>query len=89
MGEIVTALGFEQPSVSRHLRVLKEVGLVTVRRDGRNMLYRTEAEALRQLHEWAETFERFWRHHLSRIKERAEAKSLPISNSHKTEKEKS
>jgi hypothetical protein len=53
------------------------------------MLYRTEAEALRPLHEWTETFERFWRHHLSRIKERAEAKSLPISNSHKTEKEKS
>ena len=89
VGDIVTALGFEQPSVSKHLRVLKDVGLVTVRRDGRNMLYRSEAEALRPLHEWTETFERFWRHHLSRIKERAEAKSLPISNSHKTEKEKS
>ena len=89
MGEIVTALGFEQPSVSKHLRVLKDVGLVTVRRDGRNMLYRTEAEALRPLHEWTETFERFWRQQLSRIKERAEAKSVPISNSHKAEKEKS
>jgi DNA-binding transcriptional ArsR family regulator len=89
VGDIVTALGFEQPSVSKHLRVLKDVGLVTVRRDGRNMLYRSEAEALRPLHEWTETFERFWRHHLRRIKERAEAKSLPISNSHKTEKEKS
>jgi DNA-binding transcriptional ArsR family regulator len=89
VGDIVTALRFEQPSVSKHLRVLKDVGLVTVRRDGRNMLYRTEAEALRPLHEWTETFERFWRHHLSRIKERAEAKSLPICNSHKIEKEKS
>ena len=89
VGDIVTALGFEQPSVSKHLRVLKDVGLVTVRRDGRNRLYRTEGEALRPLHEWTETFERFWRQHLSRIKERAEAKSLPISNSHKTEKEKS
>ena len=89
VGDIVTALGFEQPSVSKHLRVLKDVGLVTVRRDGRNMLYRSEAEALRPLHEWTETFERFWRHHLRRIKERAEAKSLAICNSHKTEKEKS
>jgi DNA-binding transcriptional ArsR family regulator len=89
VGDIVTALSFEQPSVSKHLRVLKDVGLVTVRRDGRNMLYRTEAEAIRPLHEWTETFERFWRHQLSRIKERAEAKSLTISNSHKTEKEKS
>jgi DNA-binding transcriptional ArsR family regulator len=87
VGDIVTALGFEQPSVSKHLRVLKEVGLVTVRRDGRNMLYRTEAEALRPLHEWTETFERFWRHQLNRIKERAEAKTVPNSDS--TQKEKS
>ena len=72
MGDIVAAIGFEQPSVSKHLRVLKEVGLVTVRRDGRNMLYRTEAEALRPLHEWTGTFERLWTHQLNRIKERAE-----------------
>ncbi len=87
VGDIVTALGFEQPSVSKHLRVLKDVGLVTARRDGRNMLYRTEAEALRPLHEWTETFARFWRHQLQRIKERAEAKT--ISNSDPTQKEKS
>ena len=89
VGDIVSALGFEQPSVSKHLRVLKDVGLVTVRRDGRNMLYRTETEAIRPLHEWTETFERFWHHQLSRIKQRGEAKSLTISKSHKTEKEKS
>src|SRR6266403_4871761 len=86
VGEIVTALGFEQPSVSKHLRVLKDVGLVTVRRDGRNMLYRTETEAIRPLHEWTETFERFWHHQLQRIKERAEAKTVP--NSDPTQKEK-
>jgi DNA-binding transcriptional ArsR family regulator len=72
VGDIVTALGFEQPSVSKHLRVLKDVGLVTVRRDGRNMLYRTAGEALRPLHEWTRTFERLWTHQLNRIKERAE-----------------
>src|SRR5438445_13253571 len=72
VGDIVAALGFEQPSVSKHLRVLKDVGLVTARRDGRNMLYRTEGEALRPLHEWTRTFERLWTHQLNRIKERAE-----------------
>ena len=75
VGDIVVALGLEQPSVSKHLRVLRDVGLVTARRDGRNMLYRTEAEAIRPLHEWTRTFERFWGHQLLRIKERAEKDS--------------
>jgi DNA-binding transcriptional ArsR family regulator len=75
VGEIVDSLNLEQPSVSKHLRVLREVGLVNVRRDGRRMLYRANAEAIRPLHEWTSTFERFWRHQLSRIKGRAEAKA--------------
>ena len=74
VGEIVDALEMRQPSVSRHLRVLKDVGLVHVRRDGRHMLYRTNAEAIRPLHEWAGTFERLWRDQLQRVKERAEEK---------------
>jgi DNA-binding transcriptional ArsR family regulator len=74
VGDVVAALGLEQPSVSKHLRVLRDVGLVHVRRDGRQMLYRTNAEAIRPLHEWAGTFERFWQHQLTRIKERAEEK---------------
>jgi DNA-binding transcriptional ArsR family regulator len=81
VGDIVDALEMEQPSVSKHLRVLREVGLVNVRRDGRKMLYRTNAEAIRPLHEWTETFERFWRHQLSRIKERAEEKNNPSNDS--------
>ena len=81
VGEIVGSLGMGQPSVSKHLRVLLQVGLVDVRRDGRRMLYRTNAEAIRPLHEWTETFERFWRHQLSRIKERAEGKDNPSSDS--------
>jgi DNA-binding transcriptional ArsR family regulator len=72
VGDIVNSLGLEQPSVSKHLRVLRDVGLVHVRRDGRRMLYRTNAEAIRPLHEWAGTFERYWRTQLGRIKERAE-----------------
>jgi len=77
VGDIVVALGFEQPSVSKHLPVLRDVGLVTVRRDGRHMLYRTEAAAIRPLHEWTRTFERIWSHQLLRIKERAEKDSRP------------
>jgi DNA-binding transcriptional ArsR family regulator len=72
VGEIVTALGLEQPSVSKHLRVLREVGLVRMRCQGRQKLYRTNAEAIRPLHEWAGTFERYWQHQLNRVKERAE-----------------
>jgi DNA-binding transcriptional ArsR family regulator len=74
VGDIVVNLGLGQPSVSKHLRVLRDVGLVHVRRDGRQMLYRTNAEAIRPLHDWAGKFERFWRHQLLRVKERAEAK---------------
>ena len=75
VGDIVLNLGMEQPSVSKHLGVLRRVGLVRVRRNGRHMLYRTNAEAIRPLHEWTKTFERLWQHQLSRVKERAEAKA--------------
>jgi DNA-binding transcriptional ArsR family regulator len=74
VGDIVAELQIEQPSVSKHLRVLKDVGLVRVRRDGRRMLYRTNADGIRPLHEWAGMFEKFWRHQLQQVKERAEAK---------------
>jgi DNA-binding transcriptional ArsR family regulator len=73
VGEIVEALGLEQPSVSKHLRVLRDVGLVRMRCHGRQKLYRTNAEAIRPLHEWAGTFERYWQHQLNRVKELAEA----------------
>jgi DNA-binding transcriptional ArsR family regulator len=77
VGEIVDSLGMGQPAVSKHLKVLRDVGLVHVRREGRHMLYRTNAEAIRPLHEWAATFERYWRHQLIRIKERAETRAKP------------
>ena len=74
VGDLVVRLGMEQPSVSKHLRVLRDVGLVRVRRNGRHMFYRTNAEAIRPLYEWTKTFERLWGHQLMRVKERAEAK---------------
>jgi DNA-binding transcriptional ArsR family regulator len=72
VGDIVVALGLAQPSISKHLRVLLQVGLVDVRRDGRQVFYRTNAEGLRPLHEWTSRFERYWRNQLRRIKDRAE-----------------
>ena len=81
VGEIVMSLGLEQPSASKHLGVLRRVGLVHVRRHGRHMLYRTNAEAIRPLHEWTKTFERLWQHQLNRVKERAEAKQQLLDKS--------
>ena len=84
VGDIVGKLGLEQPSVSKHLRVLRETGLVRERRDGRRVLYRTNAGAIRPLHEWTQTFERLWRDQLTRVKERAEAKAAAASTSKET-----
>ncbi len=75
VNDLVVRLGLEQPSVSKHLRVLRDVGLVRVRRHGRQMLYQTNGEGIRPLHEWTKTFERLWAHQLTRIKERAEQKA--------------
>jgi DNA-binding transcriptional ArsR family regulator len=74
VGELVALLDYPQPSVSKHLRVLSEVGLVRARRDGKRVLYRANADAIKPLHEWTSTFEHMWRHQLSRVKTRAEAK---------------
>jgi DNA-binding transcriptional ArsR family regulator len=81
VGEIVAALRIDQPSVSKHLRVLRDVGLVRMRCQGRQKLYRTNAEAIRPMHEWTRTFERYWGHQLLRVKERAEAKMKQLAES--------
>lgn len=74
VGDLVIRLNIEQPSVSKHLAVLRNVGLVRARRHGRHILYQANGDAIRPLHEWTKTFERLWAHQLNRIKERAEAK---------------
>lgn len=71
VSDIVDALGVAQPSVSKHLKVLRDVGLVDVRRESRQMFYRANGEAIRPLFEWAQTFERSWSHQLARVKERS------------------
>ena len=70
--EIVAATRMAQPSVSKHLKVLREVGLVRVRRIGRHRVYRTDAAAIRPMHDWTKTFEQYWQHQLLRVKARAE-----------------
>jgi len=83
VNDVVAALSLAQPSVSKHLRVLLQVGLVDVRRDGRQLLYRTNAEALKPLHEWTGRFERYWRNQLLRVKERAEQHTKQIEQDKK------
>jgi DNA-binding transcriptional ArsR family regulator len=73
VGEIVQALQMPQPSVSKHLGVLRKVGLVRSRRHGREVLYQTNADGIRPLYEWTKKFEELWQHQLLRVKERAEA----------------
>jgi len=76
VNDLARRLQMEQPSVSKHLRVLREVKLVNVRRDGRLRLYSANAEMLRPVHEWVRRFERHWNHQLDSIQEHAEAKQL-------------
>ena len=67
VGAIVTDLSMSQPQVSKHLRVLSEVGLVTCRADGRRRLYRLEPARLRPLHEWLAKYEQAVNDRLDRL----------------------
>jgi DNA-binding transcriptional ArsR family regulator len=72
VGELVERMRLPQPAVSKHLGVLRKVGLVSVTRQGQHRLYRLNPQELKPVHDWIKTFERFWTHHIDRIKERAE-----------------
>ena len=60
VNELVGLLGLAQPQVSKHLRVLREVGAVDVREDGRRRLYRLNGRALKPIHDWVKEYERTW-----------------------------
>jgi DNA-binding transcriptional ArsR family regulator len=87
VNDIVDSLGWPQPMISKHLAVLKEVGLVNVRREGRQRLYSVNGEQMKLIHDWAKTFERFWAKQLDRIKERAERKAKEIEQLKNLKKE--
>jgi len=67
VGAIVSDLSMSQPQVSKHLRVLSEVGLVRCRADGRRRLYRAEPARLRPLHDWLSKYEQMWNERFDRI----------------------
>lgn len=67
VGDLVAELGLTQPQVSKHLRVLREVGAVQVREDGRRRLYRVDARALRPIHDWVAGYEQLWTARFDRL----------------------
>lgn len=72
VGELVLRLQLAQPAVSKHLGVLRQAGIVTVTKRGRQRVYALDARELKSVHEWAGVFERYWTEQLDRIKARAE-----------------
>jgi len=67
VNDIVTQVGWSQPTVSKHLGVLKQVGLVKERREGRQRLYRVNAEGLKSIYEWVAPFQQYWSEKFDRL----------------------
>ena len=67
VNDVVRAVGLAQPQVSKHLRVLREVGAVDVREDGRQRLYRLNGRALKPIHDWVKAYERSWEERFDRL----------------------
>jgi DNA-binding transcriptional ArsR family regulator len=85
---LAKSMRLPQPAVSKHLAVLREVGLVSVARRGRERIYRLEGEELKVIHDWSKEFERFWSHQLGRIKDRAERRAAEGADTERPQKEK-
>ncbi len=67
VNDLVRLLGLSQPQVSKHLRVLREVGVVDVREQGRQRLYRLNGHALKPIHDWVKTYECSWSERFERL----------------------
>ena len=67
MNDLVRELGLAQPQVSKHLRVLREVGAVDVREHGRQRVYRLNGHALKPIHDWVSEYERSWNERLDQL----------------------
>ena len=87
VGDLVLRLHMPQPAVSRHLGVLRKVGVVTVSKRGPLRLYRLNAKGLKPVHDWGKVYERFWTHQLDRIRERAEQKMASLLANQLTKRE--
>jgi DNA-binding transcriptional ArsR family regulator len=73
---VVAKVDIEQPTVSKHLGVLLKVGVVSVTKRGQQRMYRLDAAQLKPVHDWVKSYERYWTHQISRIKQIAEQKTL-------------
>lgn len=73
--QIVDELRWPQPMVSKHLAILRKVGLLRVERRSREKIYQVEGEPLKNIHDWTRRFERLWDSHLQSVKSRAEARA--------------
>ena len=78
VGELVDQVGMHQPGVSRHLKVLRDAGLVEVRRDAQRRLYRLRAEPLRELDEWLEPYRAEWANRLDSLERHLRRRATPI-----------
>jgi DNA-binding transcriptional ArsR family regulator len=78
VNDMVISLGWSQPMVSKQLGVLRGAGLVIARRQGRQRVYRINADRLKPVHEWLKTYEQFWKNQLGQIKARAEMRAKKI-----------
>jgi DNA-binding transcriptional ArsR family regulator len=76
VSDLVARVKIGQPAVSKHLSVLRKVGVVTVVKRGQHRLYRLHAGQFKPVHDWVKAYERYWTHQLGRIKERAEQKAM-------------
>lgn len=84
VGTIVLALGLPQPAVSKHLAVLREVGLVSVSKQGQSRVYDLNPQQLRPVYDWVRTFERHWDRQVDRIRVRAEKRAQEQARKNET-----
>ncbi len=75
VGELVEAMELAQPAVSKHLGVLRAVGIVSVQKMGKTRLYTLNPSELKPIHDWVKQYECFWSDQLDRVKQRAERKA--------------
>lgn len=76
VSEVVLQARMPQPAASKHLGVLRKVGVVTTVKRGQHRMYQLNPVELKPVHDWVRTFERYWTHQLGQIRERAESKAL-------------
>jgi len=83
VGDLVERVGMHQPGVSRHLKVLRDAGLVEVRCDAQRRLYRLRAEPLKELDDWLEPYRAEWAHRLDALEQHLERTSTPAKTTRK------